>query len=588
MAAAVLKQQVGSRTEHNPDWKIESAGTWAVVDQPATPEAVAVMQERGLDISQHRSRPIDRALLNEAAVVLVMTRHHREALRVEFPEFAARIYLISELIGRQFEIPDPFGGSLDDYRQCAADLDDIFKRGLSHLAELGDHLQMRDMTEGTSNMFKQQLLKKIEDRSAVLGIVGLGYVGLPLAVEFAKAGFKVIGVDVDPNKVQTINAGRSYIPDVTTDVVAALRAQNKLTAVTGSAALGEADAVIICVPTPLRKTRDPDMSYVIDAAEKIAAVAQAGMLIVLESTTYPGTTEEILQPPLEAKGFKIGQDVFLAFSPERIDPGNAQYGVHNTPKVVGGATPECTEVVQALYRTAIESVVPVSSMRAAEMVKLLENTFRAVNIGLVNEMALMCDKLGIDVWEVIEAASSKPYGFMKFTPGPGIGGHCIPIDPLYLSWKLKSLNYTARFIEVADQINMSMPQHVVTLIQDALNEESKALKGSQVLILGAAYKKDIDDLRESPALDVMVTLLERGANVTYHDPYAPVVRLDGLTLHSISELSPDVLAQADCVVVITDHSAYDWQMISQHARLIVDTRNALKVAINGRARVVTL
>jgi UDP-N-acetyl-D-glucosamine dehydrogenase len=310
-------------------------------------------------------------------------------------------------------------------------------------------------------------------------------------------------------------------------------------------------------------------------------------LIVLESTTYPGTTEEILQPPLEAKGFKIGEDVFLAFSPERINPGDPIYGVRNTPKVIGGATPACTEVTLALYATAIDQVVPVASMRAAEMVKLLENTFRSVNIGLVNEMALMCDKLNIDVWDVIEAAGTKPYGFMKFTPGPGIGGHCIPIDPLYLSWKLKSLNYTARFIEVADQVNMSMPHYVVTLVQDALNEDGKALKGARVLVLGAAYKKDIDDLRESPALDVMVTLLARHAAVNYHDPYVPQVRLDGHTLHSVP-LTAEALTQADCVVIITDHSVFDWAWIAQQAGLIVDTRNALKAVSGSTARIVKI
>lgn len=434
---------------------------------------------------------------------------------------------------------------------------------------------------------KSQLLSRIHDRSAVVGIVGLGYVGLPLAVEFAKAGFKVIGVDVDPRKVEALNAGRSYIPDVKTEDVAALRAAGRLEAGTDYAALQSADAVSICVPTPLRKTRDPDMSYVIGAAEKIAEIAHPGLLVVLESTTYPGTTEEIMQPPLEAKGFKIGEDVFLAFSPERINPGDPIYGVRNTPKVIGGATPACTEVTQALYATAIDRVVPVASMRAAEMVKLLENTFRSVNIGLVNEMALMCDKLDIDVWDVIEAAATKPYGFMKFTPGPGIGGHCIPIDPLYLSWKLKALNYTARFIEVADQVNMSMPHYVVTLVQDALNEDGKALKGARVLVLGAAYKKDIDDLRESPALDVMVALLSRHAMVSYHDPYVPQVRLDGHTLQSVP-LTAETLALADCVVVVTDHSAFDWAWIAQQACLIVDTRNALKAVSSPAARIVKL
>jgi UDP-N-acetyl-D-glucosamine dehydrogenase len=434
---------------------------------------------------------------------------------------------------------------------------------------------------------KQALLTKIHDRTAVVGLIGLGYVGLPLAVEFAKAGFKVIGVDVDPRKVDAVNAGRSYIPDVKSEDVAALWAAGKLEATTDYAALQFADAVSICVPTPLRKTRDPDMSYVVGAAEKIAEIAHRGMLVVLESTTYPGTTEEILQPPLEAKGFKIGEEVFLAFSPERINPGDPIYGVRNTPKVIGGATPACTEVTLALYATAIDRVVPVASMRAAEMVKLLENTFRSVNIGLVNEMALMCDKLDIDVWDVIDAASTKPYGFMRFTPGPGIGGHCIPIDPLYLSWKLKSLNYTARFIEVADQVNMSMPHYVVTLVQDALNDVGRALKDAKVLILGAAYKKDIDDLRESPALDVMVTLLARHAAVSYHDPYVPQVRLNGRTLHSVP-LTAEALAQADCVVIVTDHSIFDWAWIARQARLIVDTRNALKGVSGSTARIVKI
>ncbi len=434
---------------------------------------------------------------------------------------------------------------------------------------------------------KATLLQKIASRQARVGVLGLGYVGLPLAVEFAKAGFSVIGVDVDPRKVEALNAGRSYIPDVRTEDVATLCVAGKLEATTDYAALRTADAVSICVPTPLRKTRDPDMSYVINAAESVAEIAHPGFLIVLESTTYPGTTEEILQPPLEAKGFKIGQDIFLAFSPERINPGDPVYNVRNTPKVVGGATPACTEVATALYATAIDQVAPVSTLRAAEMVKLLENTFRAVNIGLVNEMALMCDKLNVDVWEVIEAASTKPYGFMKFTPGPGIGGHCIPIDPLYLSWKLKSLNYNARFIEVADQVNMSMPHHVVNLIQDALNEDDKALKNAQVLVLGVAYKKDIDDLRESPALDVMATLVDRHAQVCYHDPFVPTLRLNGSAFQSVP-LSPESLSAADCVVVITDHSTFDWEMIGQQARLIVDTRNALNGVSAGKARVVKL
>ncbi len=435
---------------------------------------------------------------------------------------------------------------------------------------------------------QKPLLKKIENKTAVLGVVGLGYVGLPLAVEFARGGLRVVGVEVDPRKVERLNRGESYIPDVPSTSVADLVKRDLLSATTDYAELRHADAVSICVPTPLRKTRDPDMSYVVGAAEKVAEYCHPGFLIVLESTTYPGTTEEIFAPKLRDKGFTVGEDVFLAFSPERIDPGNAKFGVRNTPKVVGGATAACTEVAVALYRLAVDTVVPVSSPRAAEMVKLLENTFRAINIGLVNEMALMCDKLGVDVWEVIEAAATKPYGFMRFTPGPGIGGHCIPVDPLYLSWKLKSLNYTARFIELADAINSHMPEHVVTLVADALNEEEKALRGAKVLILGAAYKPDSDDLRESPALDVMVELLKRRAEVQYHDPYVPEVRLAerGATLRS-EALTPAALQAADCVLVITNHSVFDWGMIRRHARLILDTRNALQ-GTSGGARVVKL
>src|SRR5574341_92076 len=431
-----------------------------------------------------------------------------------------------------------------------------------------------------------QLLEKIENKTAVLGVVGLGYVGLPLAVEFARGGLRVVGVEVDARKVERINRGESYVPDVPSAAVADLVKRNLLSATTSYAELRRADAVSICVPTPLRKTRDPDMSYVVDAAEKVAEYCHPGFLIVLESTTYPGTTEEIFEPKLREKGFTVGEDVFLAFSPERIDPGNAKFGVRNTPKVVGGATAACTEVAVALYRLAVDAVVPVSSPRAAEMVKLLENTFRAINIGLVNEMALMCDKLGVDVWEVIDAAATKPYGFMRFTPGPGVGGHCIPLDPLYLSWKLKSLNYTARFIELADTINSHMPEHVVTLVADALNEEGKALRDAKVFVLGAAYKHDIDDERESPALDVMVELLKRRAEVRYHDPYVPEVRLDGVTLRS-EALTPAVLQASDCVLVITNHSVFDWGMIRRHARLILDTRNAMK-GTSGGARLVKL
>ena len=424
-------------------------------------------------------------------------------------------------------------------------------------------------------MAKEQLLEKIRARSATLAVVGLGYVGLPLAVEFARAGLTVVGIDVDARKVASVQRGESYIPDVPSALLAELVAAGRLRATTDYAALRAADAVSICVPTPLNKTRDPDMSYVVDAATQVAAHAHPGLLIVLESTTYPGATEEILLPRLQQAGFAAGVDVFLAFSPERIDPGNQRFGIRNTPKVVGGATPACAEVASALYQLAVETVVPVSSMRTAEMVKLLENTFRAVNIGLVNEMALMCDKLDVDVWEVIEAAATKPYGFMQFTPGPGLGGHCLPIDPLYLSWKLKSLNYTARFIELADSINSRMPAYVVSLVADALNECGRALNGSRVLVLGVAYKKDSGDVRESPALDLMIELAARKAQVVYHDPHVPGLTLSGQTWESRA-LTPALLQSADCVVIATDHTDLDWDLVRAHARVIVDTRNALR------------
>ncbi|MCC6188062.1 MAG: nucleotide sugar dehydrogenase [Anaerolineales bacterium] len=433
-----------------------------------------------------------------------------------------------------------------------------------------------------------ELLEKIRNRQVRLGVVGLGYVGLPLAVEFSQAGLDVVGIDVDAGKVDALNRGDSYIPDVPAAVVAELAAAGRLCATTDYAALRDCDAVSICVPTPLNKTRDPDMSFVIEAATRVVEQAHPGFVIVLESTTYPGTTEEVLLPRLQAAGWRVGEDVFLAFSPERIDPGNPHYGVRNTPKVMGGATPACTQMAQALYAVAVDNLVPVSSMRAAEMVKLLENTFRAVNIGLVNEMALMCAKLDVDVWEVIEAASTKPYGYMKFTPGPGIGGHCIPIDPLYLSWKLKSLNYTARFIDLADAINSRMPEHVVALVADALNDDGRALNRAQVLLLGVAYKPDIDDMRESPALDVMSQLAARKACVSYHDPHVPRVLLEGQT-YDCQPLTAEALAAADCVVITTNHSSYDWDWVRAHARVVVDTRNALsRTAASGGARVIRL
>jgi UDP-N-acetyl-D-glucosamine dehydrogenase len=434
---------------------------------------------------------------------------------------------------------------------------------------------------------KQTLLERLNRREAKVGIVGLGYVGLPLAVEFAEAGFDVIGVDVSESKVQMLTKGESYVGDIPTERLKPLVTAGKIRASTNYAVLREADAVSICVPTPLRQTKDPDMSFVIEAVNGVAEICHEGMLIVLESTTYPGTTDEILLPRLREQGFAPGENVFVAFSPERIDPGNPKYGVRNTPKVVGGTNPDSTEVTVALYSTAVDTVVPVSSPTAAEMVKLLENTFRAVNIGLVNEMALMCNKLGVDVWEVIRAASSKPFGFMPFYPGPGLGGHCIPIDPLYLSWKMKTLNYTARFIELASEINTSMPLYVIDKVNDALNDDSKSVRGSKIVVLGVAYKRDIDDVRESPALDIISLLEKRGAHVSYHDPYVAQIRLEDEAVMKSAPYSDALLENADCVVIVTDHSSFDWQHVLEHSQLIVDTRHAT-AAKNGRARVVPL
>jgi UDP-N-acetyl-D-glucosamine dehydrogenase len=440
-------------------------------------------------------------------------------------------------------------------------------------------------------MYREQLLRRLNERSAQIGVIGLGYVGLPLAVAFAEAGFSVIGLDVSAEKVAALNGGKSYIPDIPTGQLAPLAKSGKLRATTSYDDLRAVDAVSICVPTPLRKTKDPDMSYVISAADSLAEIVHAGMLVVLESTTYPGTTDEILLPRLTRSGLVVGQDVFAAFSPERIDPGNKKYGVRNTPKVIGGATEACQEVTCAYYGSIVDEVVAVSSPIAAEMVKLLENTFRAVNIGLVNEMALMCNRLNVDVWEVIRAASSKPFGFMPFYPGPGIGGHCIPIDPLYLSWKLKTLNYTARFIEMASEINTSMPVHVVSRVVEALNDDAKAVRNSKIAVIGVAYKRDVDDLRESPALDIIQLLEEKGAQVSYHDPFVPVLHLDhgraDRALRSV-DLTAEWLNAADCVVIVTDHSAYDWAWIVAHSRLILDTRNATaSVRANGH-RIVKL
>ena len=422
------------------------------------------------------------------------------------------------------------------------------------------------------------LLEKIQNRTARAGVVGLGYVGLPLAVEFARNGLKTTGIDLDQRKVDEVNAGHSYIPDVLTADVATLRAAGRLDATADFSVIRDLDTVNICVPTPLRKTKDPDMSYVVSAAEQIAKYLHPGLLVILESTTYPGTTSELLQPMFEATGLTVGQDFFLAFSPERVDPSNETFNTKNTPKVVGGTTPACSAIASALYATSIDTIVPVTSTRVAEMVKLLENTFRAVNIGLVNELALMCDRMGIDVWEVVNAARTKPFGFMPFYPGPGLGGHCIPIDPFYLSWKAKEAGFEARFIELAGQVNSGMPHYVADKVGLALNSQRKAVNGSKVLVLGIAYKRDIDDIRESPALDVMHVLQERGARVAYTDPHAPVLRArdwPGKTELRSVDLTRDEVAGCDCVVILTDHRAFDYEMIVDSATLIVDTRNAL-------------
>ena len=514
------------------------------------------------------------------------------------------------------------------------------------------------------------LLQKIESRQGVVAVIGLGYVGLPLAVAFAEAGFRVIGIDINKERVEAINRGESYVSDVPSAQVAALttadpstgpstrsgrgsgyrhqlptvhpptlRRANRLSGTTDYDALYEADAVIVCVPTPLDKTKDPDMSYVIAVTDEIGRRLHHDMLIVLESTTYPGTTEELVflrlqaetreqmdrgmrgqeaevsgngkrqpvaagkatstvshQPSVivseaasavDSRRLVVGKDFFLAFSPERIDPGRTDYTVHNTPKVIGGVTPACLEVARALYECAIEQVVPVSSPKVAEMVKLLENTFRAVNIALVNEVSIMCNRLGIDVWEVIEAAKTKPFGFMPFYPGPGLGGHCIPIDPQYLAWKLKTLNYNARFIQLAAEINFDMPHYVLGTIADALNEDGKPLKGSRVLTLGVAYKADVGDIRESPALDLIRLLQEKSADVVYHDPYVPRLDVDGLKMASVS-LDKDTLQAADCVVITTAHSSYNWEWVVRNSRLVVDTRNATKGVIANPARIVKL
>src|SRR5580698_591924 len=419
----------------------------------------------------------------------------------------------------------------------------------------------------------EQLRRKIVDRSAVAGVVGLGYVGLPLAVELAHAGFNVVGIDVLAHKVDAINRGESYVQDVPTEVLKPLVQAGKIRATTDFAVVSELDTINIAVPTPLRKTKDPDMSYIVKSCEEIAKHFHAGLLLILESTTYPGTTDELMLPMFEAGGLKVGQDFFLCFSPERVDPGNPKYQTKNIPKVVGGVTAACTEIGALFYAQALEHVVPVSSTRVAEMVKLLENTFRMINIGLVNEIAVMCDGMGINVWEIIDAAATKPFGFMPFYPGPGLGGHCIPIDPFYLSWKTKQSGIEARFIELAGYINGQMPHFVVTKVQNELNDVGKPMKGSSIHIYGVSYKRDIEDVRESPALDIIHLLLKRGALISFSDPHVPEIRLEDGTLLAENAAALDA---ADCVVIVTDHSAFDYKGLVDQASLVVDTRNALK------------
>jgi UDP-N-acetyl-D-glucosamine dehydrogenase len=431
------------------------------------------------------------------------------------------------------------------------------------------------------------LKTKILYRKATAAVIGLGYVGLPLALEIASAGFKVVGIDVDPNKITTLKAGNSYVRDAADEAITEAIASGRFLPTSDFAALRDVDTVSICVPTPLSKSRDPDISFILSATEEIRKYLHPGQLVVLESTTYPGTTGELILPELESTGLRVGRDFFLAFSPERIDPGNSVFNTRNTPKIVGGITNECTELARIFYSQFIDRVVPVSSTKCAEMVKLLENTFRSVNIGMVNELALMCDVLGVDVYEVIDAAATKPFGFSPFYPGPGLGGHCIPIDPHYLAWKLKALNFQARFIGLAAEINGMMPSVVTSMVADGLNRFSKSIRGSKVMILGVAYKKNVSDCRESPALDIMRMLTDKGAYVSYNDPFVPALGINGNTLRSV-ELIPAVLAGQDCIVIITDHAAYDFRKIVAAAKLIVDTRNVTKDLVEFKSRIIKL
>jgi UDP-N-acetyl-D-glucosamine dehydrogenase len=428
---------------------------------------------------------------------------------------------------------------------------------------------------------ESDLIAKAQNGSAVFGVIGLGYVGLPLCMEAARARYKVLGFDVNHGVCDGINAGRSHVGDVKTELLAQAVQAGLIEATTDMSRLAEVDVISICVPTPLSKTRDPDVSYVLSAADALAKTIRAGQAVILESTTYPGTTREHLLPRLERPGLTVGRDVFLAFSPERVDPGNPTWHTRNTPKVIGGLTEACQRVAMAVYAPLFDTMVPVESPEAAELVKLLENTFRSVNIGLANEIAIVCDKLGVDVWNVIEAAATKPFGFMKFKPGPGLGGHCIPIDPHYLAWKMRGLNYKTRFIDVASEVNSEMPAFWVRKVAERLNDDSLAVRGSRILVVGVTYKPDVDDLRESPALDVIRLLHQQGANVRYHDPNVPRLVEDGVDMQSVS-LTPDELRAAHCVIITTDHSCLDYDMIGTHSKHVVDTRNALREHRSGR------
>ena len=435
--------------------------------------------------------------------------------------------------------------------------------------------------------WKDSLKRKIEERSARVHVIGLGYVGLSLAVELARAGFTVRGIDVDLERVARLNRGQSYLVDVATDTLAPLVSSGRLTATTAFDEAGQADALIICVPTPLRKSKEPDISFIVASLESLVPHLHQGQLLVLESTTFPGTTEEVVQPRLEGAGLVVGVDAFLAFSPERVDPGNRKFTTANIPKVVGGVTPSCTELAACLYRHVTTSVFEASSPRVAETAKLLENTFRSVNIALANELAFACRKIGVDPWEVIEAAATKPFGFMPFYPGPGIGGHCIPVDPLYLSWKVRLTGYEAQFIALADQINRAMPEHVVHLVASALNDRGRPVRGSSILVLGVTYKADVNDIRESPALEIIEHLMKQGAHVSYADPFTPQIALEGHKLTAV-EATPDTLAAADCVLILTSHSSFDYATIAERAPLVVDTRNAMKAFRGTRSSIVSL